>query len=81
MVSVVSIKEKELRDLYREFGDQRHPLCTECRVKSLARQAGTCAISYAPKAWFTDGRRCPRLAKQERELPFKKLRRGTEGKF
>ena len=61
---VIDIRGKVLRDLYQEFGDQRHQLCTKCQVKSLAKQIGTCAICYVPKAWFTDGRICPRLAKQ-----------------
>ena len=79
MVSVISIKEKELRALYSEFGDQRHPLCAECKVKSLSKQSGTCAITYAPKAWFTDGRKCPRLIRQDKQINFPKLRRGQEG--
>jgi len=79
MAKVVNIKEKALRDLFGSYGDQRHPLCAKCTVKSLPSQEGTCAISYAPKAWFTDGRNCPRLLKQERRVIYPKLRRGTEG--
>ena len=80
VTKVVNIKEKALRDLFARYGDQRHPLCAKCNVRSLDKQAGTCAISYAPKAWFKeDGSKCPRLLKQAKVLPFKKLRRGTEG--
>ena len=74
---VINIKERALPNLLEKFGSKRHPLCSTCRVKSLPKQEGTCGISYAPKAWFTEGRRCPRLDKQE--VGFKKLRRGTEG--
>lgn len=79
VAKVVNIKEKALRDLFSRYGDQRHPLCADCTVKSLSYQAGTCAINYAPKAWFIEGRKCPRLKKQAKVIPFKKLRRGTEG--
>lgn len=75
---VVNIKEKALRDLHHNYGTKRHPLCATCKVKSAPREPGTCSISYAPKAWFTDGRNCPRLLKQERVM-YPKLRRGTEG--
>jgi hypothetical protein len=78
MVSVFSIKEKELRDLFSKFGNKRHPLCARCNVRAANMQPDTCSISYAPKAWFTDGRVCPRLNKQEKEI-YKKLRRGQEG--
>lgn len=79
MAKVVNIKERALRDLQHNFGTKRHPLCAKCKVRSAPREPDTCSISYAPKAWFTDGRTCPRLRKQDKEPLFKKLRRGTEG--